>query len=135
MSVHSVNKHGLGLIYTNKKVGHFGKPKVILNSNIIQYSYPEQNDYTGKYGMSQLSFGLPIKSKKEGDDILNIIDTDVFKQIIKSTKWSLFQTDYKMFKYFKKDWYKILKKERGTGTKKIVTNNINKKRFTQKLKK
>tara|TARA_Y100000389_G_scaffold29899_1_gene25390 strand:- start:103 stop:1485 length:1383 start_codon:yes stop_codon:yes gene_type:complete len=133
--VHSVNKHGLGLIYTNKKVGHFGKPKVILNSNIIQYSYPEQNDYTGKYGMSQLSFGLPIKSKKEGDDILNIIDTDVFKQIIKSTKWSLFQTDYKMFKYFKKDWYKILKKERGTGTKKIVTNNINKKRFTQKLKK
>jgi len=36
------------------------------------------------------------------------MDTPAFKEIIAATKWGAFQTDYRMFKYFKKDWYKIL---------------------------
>ena len=56
--------------------------------------------------MSELSFGIPIKSKKEGDLILKAIETPEFKKIIESTKWSAFHTDYRMFKYFKPDFYK-----------------------------
>jgi hypothetical protein len=107
--VHSINQGGLGFEYVNDNTkGHFGVPKVILNFNQKQYSYPEQNDYDGKYGMSQISFGLPISSREEGDEILRAIDTEVFKTIIKATKWGAFQTDYRMFKYFKPDWYKII---------------------------
>lgn len=107
--VHSINKDGLGFWYSNDNTkGHFGVPKVILNKNEKQYSHPEQNDYEGKYGMSQLSFGIPINSKQEGDQILQAIDTPEFKKIIASTKWGAFQTDYRMFKHFKKDFYKIL---------------------------
>jgi hypothetical protein len=107
--VHSINKDGLGFWYSNDNTkGHFGIPKVILNFNEHQYSHPEQNDYEGKYGMSQISFGIPISSKREGDLILKAMNTPAFKEIIAATKWNTFQTDYRMFKYFKKDWYKIL---------------------------
>ena len=106
--VHSITQEPLTIEwYTDDDTkGHFGIPKVILNFNRHQYSHPEQNDYNGKYGMSQISFGIPIKSKKEGDKILKAIQTPEFKEIIKATKWGAFQTDYRMFKHFKPDFYK-----------------------------
>jgi hypothetical protein len=64
------------------------------------------NDYDGKYGMSLLTFGIPITSKKQGDDIVKAINSNEFKEIIKATKWTAFQTDWRMFKYFKPDFYK-----------------------------
>jgi hypothetical protein len=104
--VHSITKEGLGFWYTDKKKaikGHFGTPKVLLNFNQFQYPY---NDYKGEYGMSQLTFGLPIKSRNEGDALVKALDSDTFKKIIKATKWGVFQTDWRMFKYFKPDFYK-----------------------------
>ena len=107
--VHSITKEGITYWYSNTdKKGHFGESKVILNFNEYQYSHKEQNDYEGKLGMSQISFGIPIKSKQEGDDILKAINTPEFKEIILSTKWGAFQTDYRMFKYFKKDFWKLI---------------------------
>ena len=50
--------------------------------------------------MSQLTFGIPIKSKKQGDKIINKINSDEFQEILKATKWSSFQTDYRMFSFF-----------------------------------
>ena len=105
--IHSINKNGIYPLRwsnTNTK-GHYGVPKVILNFNGVQYAWEEQNDWEGKYGMSQLSFGIPITSKEEGDMILQTIKTDKFKTLIKATKWGAFQTDYRMFKYFKKDFW------------------------------
>lgn len=91
--------------------GHFGVPKVLLNKNEQQYPV---NDFEGKYGMSELTFGIPITSKEEGDLIVRAINTDRFKEIIKATKWGAFQTEYKMFKYFRPDFYKeFLPKEGG----------------------
>ena len=53
-----------------------------------------------------MCFGIPIRSKKEGNYILNAINTEDFKEIIKATKWGAFQTQWEMFKYFKPDFYK-----------------------------
>jgi len=89
------------LIETGKK--HFGTPKVILTKNGWPYPY---NDYKGEYGMSNYSFGIPIKNKKEGDEILKAMDSDAFRKIISATKWSSGYTEQNMFKYFKKDFYK-----------------------------
>jgi hypothetical protein len=105
--IHSINKKGIYPLHwsnTNTK-GHYGVPKVILNFNRVQYAWEEQNDWEGKYGMSQLSFGIPITSKEEGDMILQAIKTDKFKTLIKATKWGAYQTDWRMFKYFKKDFW------------------------------
>ena len=81
----------------------FGIPKVILVKGLYTYPY---NDYKGEYGMSNYSFGIPIKSKKEGDCIVEAINTDNFADIIKATKWSSGFTDHNMFKYFQPDFYK-----------------------------
>lgn len=96
--VHTMTKKGLGVRWSSTKKGHFGTSKVLLNFNEILYPY---NDWKGKYGMSQLTFGIPIDSKKEGDELIKKINSDDFKETIKATKWGSFQTDYKMFKYLK----------------------------------
>jgi hypothetical protein len=101
--VHSINEDGIVFWYSDVNKGQFGVSKVLLNFNRKQYPI---NDYDGKYGMSQLTFGIPITSKKQGDEIVKAINTDEFKEIIKATKWGAFQTEYKMFKYFKPDFYK-----------------------------
>ena len=105
--VHTITQGGeLNCWYTNDKAtGHFGVPKVLLTKSRHQYPY---NDYKGKYGMSQVTFGIPIKSKAEGDKIVKAINSPAFKGIIKASKWStgLPETDYRMFKYFKPGFYK-----------------------------
>ena len=96
---------GLDYLYSkenNKNTNHF-IPKVILSFGRHQYPY---NDYKGEYGMSCIIFGIPIDNKEEGDKIVSAINTDKFKEIIKYTKWNTFQTDWRMFKYFKKDFWK-----------------------------
>lgn len=101
--VHTMTKRGLGICYSNtNNKGHFGVPKVILNFNEILYPYL---DSSGEYGMGQFSFGLPISSKKHGDDIIQALNTNLFREIIKSTKWGAYQTDRRMFEYFKDDFY------------------------------
>jgi len=105
--VHTINKEGIGIRYfdywSDDQTIHFGKSKVLLNQNEIQYPY---NDYKGEYGMSQLTFGIAVSSKQEGDEIVDFLNTEKGKRIIAATKWNTFYTDYGMFQYFKKDWYK-----------------------------
>ena len=64
--------------------------KVVLSFGEFQYPF---NDYKGKYGMSQICFGLPISSKKEGDDICEAIKSDIVSSpycatYIERTPWS-----------------------------------------------
>jgi hypothetical protein len=105
--VHTINKSGLGIKYFDKlqekDTTHFGVAKVLLNQNELQYPY---NDFKGEYGMSQLTFGIPISSEEEGDEIIKFLNSNKGKRLIASTKWNTYYTDYGMFKSFKKDWYK-----------------------------
>jgi hypothetical protein len=104
--VHTINKAGLGMKYfdklQDKDVTHFGVAKVLLNQNELQYPY---NDYKGEYGMSQLTFGIAISSKKEGEKIVKFLNSEKGQRLIAATKWNTYYTDYGMFKSFKKDWY------------------------------
>lgn len=96
--IHTITKTGLGIKYADRvNPDQIGIKKVILNFNEKQYPY---NDFQGKYGMSQLSFGIPISSKKEGERWIDFINSDRFKMVLKATKWNAFQTDYRMFRYF-----------------------------------
>lgn len=96
--VHTMTRKGMGVRWTSKKKEDYGKPKVLLNFNEILYPY---NDWKGEYGMSQLTFGIPINSKKEGDELIEMFNSEDFKEAVKATKWGSFQTDYKMFFYLK----------------------------------
>jgi hypothetical protein len=130
--VHSINQKGLVFWYTDDKTkGHFGVSKVLLNFNEQQYPV---NDFEGKYGMSQITFGIPITSKKQGDDIVKAINTDAFKNIIKATKWGAFQTDWRMFKYFKPDFYKQFLKDKQSTKIQSLTRGHQQRNKTKKIK-
>lgn len=101
--VNSITMNGLSLLYADSNKGHFGIPKVILS--VGRHQYPV-NDYEGQYGLSDSVFGIPISSKEEGDLIVEAVNNPRFKEIIKATKWGTFQTEYRMFKYFRPDFYK-----------------------------
>ncbi len=102
--VHTMTQEGLGFVYSkNDDKGHFRVPKVILSFGRYQYPY---NDFKGDYCMTQIAYGILIKNKKEGDMIINAINSIKFKEIVKATKWSTFITDWRMFKYFKEDFWK-----------------------------
>lgn len=116
--VHNITQEGLGIRYVRDNTkGHFGVPKVLLNKNEQQYPV---NDYDGKYGMTEMTFGIPISSKEEGDDIVRAINTDRFKTIIKATKWGAFITDYHMFFYFKPNFYREFSSEDGGGRRRTT---------------
>ena len=122
--IHNMTKKdGLGFVYSKEDKGQFGISKVILSFGEFQYPY---NDWEGKYGMSQICYGLKINSKDEGDKIVEAINTDKFKNILKYTKWSTFQTDWRMFKYFKKDFYKYFIEKNDIVIKRSISNKIEK---------
>jgi hypothetical protein len=121
--IHTLTAKGMGIRYAKHKSDkQFGVPKVILNFNEKQYPV---NDYTGKYGMSQLSFGIPIHTQPEGERMIQCIETPVFQDIIKATKWGSFQTDYRMFKYFRRDFVNVL----CPNKKKISTRRLSKQKL------
>ena len=113
--IHTLTKKGIGMRFANKRdTSQFGVSKIILNVNEKQYPI---NDSTGKYGMSQLSFGIPIPdsiittpeaSAIEGEDMIRCIEGETFQEIIKATKWGSFQTDYRMFNYLRPDFYRVI---------------------------
>jgi hypothetical protein len=117
--VHNMTKKdGLGFVYSNEDKGHFGVPKVILSFGEFQYPY---NDWKGEYGMSQICYGLKISSKEEGDQIVKAINSAKFKEILKYTKWSTFQTDWRMFKEFRPDFWKwFMDEEQSPSINRII---------------
>lgn len=98
-------KSGIRYMYSNTNDnGHFGISKVIIGETGIENAI---NDYEGKYGMTQDSFGIIINSEKEGEKILNFITSQKFIKLLKiSCSWSNFRIDWRLFTYFKKDFYK-----------------------------
>ena len=51
----------------------------------------------------ELTFGIPIASKHEGEQWKEVIESPFFQDILEASKWNSFQTDYRMFSYFSKD--------------------------------
>jgi hypothetical protein len=102
--VHTMTRRGLGLWYSNTATrGHFGVPKVILNFNEKLYPYL---DYAGEYGMGQFSFGLPTGgSVAEGEAMVRALNSPRFTAIVRATKWGAYQTDRRMFEYFREGWW------------------------------
>jgi hypothetical protein len=102
---YAINKNnGVEFWYSNTNdKGHFGVAKVLLSFGEFQYPY---NDYQGEFGMCQIVYGIPVKDKEDGDKLVEYVNSDAFKDILKATKWGAFNTDWRMFKYFKDGFWR-----------------------------
>jgi len=83
--------------------GFFGIPKVIFGEGGTAYPFI---DLSGEYGMTQQAMAIPIDNEKEAKLVEAAINTPAFQSVITATKWSNFRIDWRMFKFFKKGWWK-----------------------------
>ena len=102
--IHSTPKSGIRYMYSkyNDK-GHFGVSKVIFGESGI---YNPIIDINGEYGMTHGAMGIKIINNEEGDILVNILTSAVFKDFINSCLYSSFRIDWNIFKYLRKDFWK-----------------------------
>lgn len=81
----------------------FGVPKVIFGDGGINDVIVDDK---GKYGLTQHAIGLKISNKHEGILMKTALESDEFDNVLKSMSFSNFGIDWRMFKYFKPDFYK-----------------------------
>ena len=83
--------------------GGFGISKVLVNKVGIPYAAP---DFDGRYAMTQNVIGIPISNENEGKLIIKAINSSKFRTLLESTRSTKKYIDYRVFKYFKKDFWK-----------------------------
>jgi hypothetical protein len=49
---------------------------------------------------------IEISSKEEGKELKNYLLSSEFQEILKTCMWGNFGIDWRLFSYFKKDFYK-----------------------------
>jgi len=104
--IHSTPKSGIRYMYSSRNdKGHFGISKVIFGESGINHVII---DMEGKYGMTQHSMAIKVDNIDEAKQIKKVLLSDNFKVILKSTSWGNFRIDWRMFNYFKKDWWKFV---------------------------
>jgi hypothetical protein len=61
--------------------------------------------------MTQHSMGIMVDNIDDVIKIKDVLVSDEFIKILKSLSWINFQIDWMIFNYFKKDWWKYVKKQ------------------------
>jgi len=101
--IHSTPKRGIRYVYSSTdERGHFGVPKVIFGDS---GPYEAVINKEGEYCMSEHAMGIVDKKGNLGK-ILKAMKSERMRRVLGATLWSSFQIDWRMFKYFKKDFYK-----------------------------
>jgi hypothetical protein len=101
--IHSTPQKGIRYMYSSiNNKGHFGISKVIFGESGI---YNAIIDYKGEYGMTQHAMAIPFTNETEGIKIKKFIESNEFKEILNACSWSNFRIDWRLFTYFKKDFY------------------------------
>ena len=101
--IYSINRQNVpkfkySKINTN---GHFNIPKVIFASGATGFII----DKKGEYGMTQWSSAI-VDDVKNLENIKKCLESEKFMDIIKSISVSKSEINYKILKYFNKDFYK-----------------------------
>ena len=114
--VHTIPKTGTRYIYSSRNdKGHFGVSKVIFGQSNSENPII---DMTGKYGMSEHSMAISVKNVDEAKMLSECLKSKTFQTLIDSCSFSNYSIDWRLFTYFKKDFYKIiLKKEEKLKSK------------------
>ena len=102
--IHTIPLSGIRYIYSSiNDKGHFGISKVIFGDNGLNDAII---DMEGKYGMSENSMAIQVTNLEEATNIKKALLSNNFKQIIKSCIIGNFRIDWRLFKEFKKDFWK-----------------------------
>jgi len=88
--------------------GHFGVSKVIFGETRHRHPYGIYNpviDMEGKYGMTQGAMAIKVDTLEEAISISKFIESNTFSKILRSSSFSMFRIDWKLFTELKKDFW------------------------------
>jgi hypothetical protein len=110
-----------------KMVKMFGQKKIIFGESGI---HDVVLDMEGKYGMTQGAIGIKIEDEKHGRILKTALESQEFERILKAMNFGNFRIDWRMFLYFRSDFYKFYlgkhKKKRENSKKYKKKNSKNK---------
>ena len=102
--IHTFLDKGIRYLYSNtNKNGHFGISKVIFGQSNSKNPFA---DIDGKYGMSEHSMAIQVSSKDEALNIVKTFQNPKFQSILSSCSWSNFMIDWRLFTFFRKDFWR-----------------------------
>lgn len=87
----------------NERIPMFGVPKVIFGESGINDVILDQE---GKYGMTQGAIGLKIQIEHDGPTMKKALESAMFNRILDAMSFSNFRIDWRMFLYFRPDFYR-----------------------------
>jgi hypothetical protein len=130
--VHSTPKEGHRFMYSNTNdKGFFGIKKVIFGESGI---YEPIIDLSGEYGMTQGAMAIVVKNKSEADKLVAFLESPFFTNILQGCMWGNFRIDWRLFTYFKKNFWDIaINNEKLLNNKKLSGGSLFK--YTRKHKK
>lgn len=107
--IHSILKDGeIRLFYTDRRneKGGFGVPKVVFN-RLGNWNKPFLDEH-GNYGMTQSMFAIPIRNKKEGEQMIRFFTPLRLEEFGADLYWSTSQPniDWKLFHHLKKRFWR-----------------------------
>jgi hypothetical protein len=103
--IKTINKKGIEKRYSNINIEKYyvKDKKIILSCG--RYPYPII-DTIGEFGLSSSTMGIKYDSDEEGINILKAVKTELFDILLKNNKWSSFNIEWRMYTYFKEDFWK-----------------------------
>lgn len=102
--VHSTNKNEVRYFWTNlKNKEHFGVSKVIFGESGINNVII---DIDGDYGTTQGAMSIRFDSIDEAEGLKKCLESKKFKVVLESLSWGNFRIDWRIFTYFRKDFWK-----------------------------
>ena len=108
--VHSTTLDGPKIYWSSKKNDDckdckkmFGIPKLIFGESGINTVIIDDE---GNYGTTQGAMAIKIPSRAEGEIIKTVLESAEFHQILEAMSFSNFRIDWRMFLYFRPDFYK-----------------------------
>jgi len=102
--VHATSKEEIRYWHSSRKGRFFGTPKVIFGE--ARRPWQVIVDMDGDFGITQQAMGLVVKSKNEAQNLKKALESDAFYEFLETVRWSGFRIDWRMFKYFRADFWK-----------------------------
>ena len=103
LCVHTTPQKGTRYFYSAKRNrGHFDIPKVIFGNSGPHSAVLNKK---GEYCMTEHAMAIADK-KQNLAKILRALQSEKMKRLFAATLWSSFQIEWRMFSYFRKDFYK-----------------------------
>ena len=104
--VHSITKDGPRFLYSSRNDrGLFNVSKVIFGESGLNDALIDMN---GDYAMTSHSFAIKVDSVEQAEIVRNSLLSENFKEIIKSCMWGNFAIDWRLFTFFKKDFWNYI---------------------------